>query len=97
MTEQGPWRNGKVHVLDEKCATCIFRPGNLMHLREGTVESMVQQCRDNESAIPCHKTLDGPKAICRGFYDVHHSEILTLRLAQAMDVLVFTPLTEEQH
>lgn len=86
----GPWRDGKVHVLAVKCSTCIFRPGNLMHLRPGRRDSMVQECIDQNSAIPCHETLDDKRAICRGFYDVHAPDIFVLRMARGMDVIEFT-------
>lgn len=38
--ELGPSRDGAVWVMSEKCATCIFRPGNLMHLNDGVVARM---------------------------------------------------------
>lgn len=65
------FRDGKVHVCRAKCKTCIFRPGNLMHLKEGRVEEMIEQATNDESAIICHSTLDGDNAVCRGFYDKH--------------------------
>ena len=64
-------------LLQEKCSTCIFRPGNLMHLRPGRVRGMVDEALAAGLFITCHKTLPygehpeaGP-AICRGFYDAH--------------------------
>jgi hypothetical protein len=91
----GPFRDGKLYVLDEKCSTCIFRPGNLMHLREGTVEEMVQGCIEENTVIPCHQTLDGPRAVCRGLYDVHRREIVVLRMAAAFDRFAFEPPPEK--
>ena len=62
--------NGKVHVLKSWCETCIFRPGNLMHLRPGRVEQMVKEAVRKESCITCHSTLDTVcPAVCRGFFD----------------------------
>ena len=77
------FRDGMVHVLSEKCATCIFRPGNLMHLRPGRVKEMVEETKRNKSCIICHETL-GTKhgAVCRGFYDKHAT--LTLKIAESM-------------
>lgn len=69
--KHGVFRAGKVHVKRAMCATCIFRPGNLMDLRPGRVEQMVRDATRAESCIPCHDTLDGPQAVCRGFYDRH--------------------------
>jgi hypothetical protein len=65
------FRNGKVHVCRAMCSTCIFRPGNRMHLSPGRVESMVADATRNESAIVCHSTLSGDNAACRGFFDRH--------------------------
>ena len=69
------YRDGAVHVMAERCATCIFRPGNLMSLNPGRVKSMVDMCLDDEAGagnIPCHETTYGQcsgEAICRGFWD----------------------------
>jgi hypothetical protein len=63
------------HLLAAKCDTCIFRPGNPMHLRPGRVAELVQQNIAAGAALTCHKTLpygehpEMGKAVCRGFYD----------------------------
>jgi hypothetical protein len=72
---------GGVRVLAEMCATCIFRPGNLMQLQPGRVRGMVAATRPSRdhrrqptaSHIPCHDTIyreDVRPAICRGFFDL---------------------------
>lgn len=91
----GPWRDDKVWVLTRKCGTCIFRPGNQMHLRDGRVDAMVADCIADNRVIPCHQTLDGPRSVCRGLFDVHRDDIMILRLAQAMKVLAFDDPPEE--
>lgn len=91
----GPFRDGNIHVLDGKCSTCIFRPGNLMHLSEGFVEKMVDDALADNTIIVCHQTLDGPRSVCRGFYDRHKADVMPLRLATAMDTLVFDLRPEE--
>lgn len=70
-------RTGEVRVKAQRCPTCIFRPGNLMSLKQGRVRQMVDAARESQGHITCHSTLgagsDG--AICRGFADgpaVHH-------------------------
>lgn len=73
-----PFSDGVVHVNKRLCSTCIFRPGNLMHLEEGRVEDMVTQATKKESCIPCHKTLDGQQAVCRGFFDRHKTQPLQI-------------------
>ena len=79
------YRDGKVHILSRKCATCIFRPGNLMQLEPGRVREMVDGAIACDSAIVCHDTLDRrtrENAVCRGFYDRYKNHTLPLRLTQ---------------
>ncbi len=85
----GPWRDGALWVLDGKCKTCIFRPGNLMKLAPGRVESMVEACVRENTIIPCHKTLDGPRSVCRGLYDVHYGKIAVLQVADRLGLIKF--------
>jgi hypothetical protein len=76
------YRDGKVHVCAVMCATCVFRPGNLMSLPPGRLASMVSEAVANESCIPCHSTLPYPpyysegQAVCRGFFDRHPTQPL---------------------
>lgn len=61
------------------CPTCIFRPGNPMHLEPGRVRSMVEESRRKDSFIICHETIDfqaqedgvsgEDEAMCRGHLD----------------------------
>ncbi len=71
MSRRSPFRNNRVHVMSRLCDTCIFRPGNLMRLEEGRVDQMVRDSCAQDTAIICHETLDGNKAVCRGFYERH--------------------------
>ena len=91
----GPWRDGKLWVLDRKCKTCVFGPGNLMHLRPGRVNEMVEECVEHDKVFSCHKTLDGPRSVCRGLYDRHRREIVVLRWAAALEVLAFAEPPED--
>ena len=84
---RGPCRDGTVHVLSEKCATCIFRPGNLMRLQRGRVAQMVRAAQRQQSAIICHDTVDGNRAVCRGFYDQHATA--PLQIAERMSLIEF--------
>lgn len=99
LVVEGPFRDGKIWVLSEKCSTCIFRPGNLMHLRPGAVEKLVQECLEENTTISCHDTLHDPdrgRSVCRGFYDVHREDVMPLRLAMAYDMIAFDdPPTED--
>jgi hypothetical protein len=82
------YRNGTVHVLSEQCATCIFRPGNLMRLKRGRVKEMIEEAHRNTSCIICHETLGTRKgAVCRGFFDRHPT--LPLQIAERMDLITW--------
>jgi len=88
----GPWRDERVHVLRSMCDTCIFRPGNRMHLKPGRVERMVAEALRLDSAITCHETQrrdDVDEAVCAGF-DARYST-LPLRLARVLGYLVRDP------
>ncbi len=80
---------GLPRLLTRKCITCIFRPGNLMHLNDGAREDMVHAALRRNSWIVCHSTLPasgrsiGSQAICRGFWDVHARDSFGCRLAIA--------------
>ena len=82
-----PFFDGKVHVLTEKCPTCIFRPGNLMRLQPGRVQGMVKQAMKKESCIPCHETLSGDGAVCRGFFDRYKTQ--PLQIAERLKFIKF--------
>lgn len=81
------YRDGRVHVCVRMCATCIFRPGNLMHLQPGRVEGMVAEAVGNEGHITCHDTLDADEAVCRGFWDRHRTQLL--QIADRLGVVAF--------
>lgn len=92
---EGPYRGGRVHVLAEKCPTCVFWPGNRMHLHEGRLKDLVQQNVDADSALTCHSTLaDGfakaPPAVCRGFYDAY--DTTPLQVARRLGLVVEDPV-----
>lgn len=89
MSRRGPYRDGRVHVLDDKCGTCIFRPGNLMRLNRGRVAEMIRNARAKDTAITCHETYDRDQAICRGFFDTQREHIWPLRFAQRLGIITF--------
>lgn len=91
MTARGPFRDGLVHVLDGKCATCIFRPGNRMRLKPGRVAEMIRNARAKDTAITCHETYNRDPAVCRGFWDTQRGHIWPLRLAQHLGLIRFDP------
>lgn len=95
MPEHNIYRDGKIHVLSEECATCIFKP----HSRPvdgARVAGMVRDAKDEDGAtVVCHSTLyrdeEPQHAICRGWYDRLGDRDNVLRIAKAMDVIEEVP------
>ncbi|MGW9196689.1 hypothetical protein [Micromonospora chersina] len=75
---------GKSRLLSQQCDTCIFAPGNRMHLSPGRLRDLVTEARQRESFIVCHDTLphyrqpEAKPAICRGFADRYRTQALQL-------------------
>jgi hypothetical protein len=96
------YRDGRVHVLTEKCSSCILRApkdGQIQGLQPGRITGMVKDSQSDDAGnIPCHQTIytDGVKpAICRGFWDLPNRPAV-LNLAVAMDVVKYVdPPTKE--
>lgn len=86
-----PYSDNKVHVMVERCSTCVFHPGNLMRLEDGRLKDLVSQNLARDTALVCHKTIYEEeyvqKAVCRGFYDAYGAEVTPLRMAQALGVI----------
>ncbi|MFJ6199130.1 hypothetical protein [Micromonospora sp. NPDC092111] len=74
----------KSRLLSRPCDTCIFNPGNKMHLAVGRLRHLVTETCRQESYIVCHSTLphylypDAKPAICRGFADRYRTQALQL-------------------
>ena len=90
MAKYDMFRDGKVHVCEKMCSTCVFRPGNLMRLEDGRVEGMVEDATKADSTIVCHQTLDGRNAACRGFFDKHKTQ--PLQIAERLGFIEFVKL-----
>ncbi|MEU5565510.1 hypothetical protein [Micromonospora musae] len=75
---------GKSRLMSRQCDTCIFAPGNRMHLGPGRLRALVTQARERDSYIVCHDTLphylypQAKPAICRGFADRYRTRALQL-------------------
>lgn len=96
-----PYRDGKVHVLDAMCATCVFRPGNVMQLTDERFREITEGNAAADSALTCHSTLyrdDVDQAVCFGFWKRYRSASLPLRLAGALPgVVTFVPPPVAEH
>jgi hypothetical protein len=63
-----------LRVLDAQCPTCIYLPGNLMHLNPGRLREMTEGgLQEGCQGVICHETLPGREdgflpAVCGGFY-----------------------------
>jgi len=96
MSDTDVFRDGKVHVQESKCSTCIYRPGNLMHLQAGRKDAMQADAIADDGVIPCHQTIraytgeGGSESVCRGFFDVAKHEGL-LAVAERIGIVEFTP------
>lgn len=91
VTKTNVFYDGTVHVNRAMCSTCIFRPGNLMHLEPGRVEGMVAHCYEYDGVIPCHQGLNGKvQAVCRGQFDRHPPSIL--QIADRLNLVTFVPV-----
>ena len=93
MTRTNVFDGEKVHVMERKCDTCIYRPGNLMRLDPGRKDAMEAGAIKDQGVIPCHQTIHGARkqqAVCRGFFDVAKHEGL-LGVAERLDIVVFDP------
>lgn len=88
------YRDGKVHVCAEMCPTCVFRPGNLMHLEPGRLREMVDRARKDESTIVCHSTLyTDERAACRGFFDRYATA--PLQIAERLGMIEWQSIRKE--
>ncbi|ROO62991.1 hypothetical protein EDC02_5000 [Micromonospora sp. Llam0] len=73
---------GKSRMLSRQCATCIFKPGNPMHLQEGRLRDLLAETLAAGTYVVCHSTLphylypNAQPAICRGFADGYTSQAL---------------------
>jgi hypothetical protein len=76
-----------VRVMKKRCATCIFRPGNLMFLNRGRLKDLVEQVEKMDGCIPCHETLDDEiQAVCRGQFEA--MKTAPLQIAERMGAIV---------
>lgn len=83
-------------VKKEQCETCIFRPGNPMHLEPRRLKQLIEETKAADSFITCHETLDiwneeAPEregeleAACRGYLDTGAQPQL-YRIAQRLGI-----------
>lgn len=92
-----------VWVQARKCDTCIFHPGNRMHLREGVLQELTQGAVADRSHIPCHDTLLYGRrsrlrpAMCRGYFDhpQGHAASMAIALGRTLATIRYQQPTKE--
>lgn len=78
---------GKPLLFAEKCATCVFRPGNPMHLAEGRLADLTEQNRKTGSMLICHTTTYGQagrEVMCRGYWDAYASSSVVPQMMERL-------------
>lgn len=93
-----PYRDGKVHVMSEKCSSCVFRAGNPMHLPPGKFKGMAEHVKETGIPFSCHQTLAYSErryrdhyagmALCAGAVESYGDQSVVMRMANAMNVIV---------
>jgi hypothetical protein len=90
------FRDGKVHVMAEKCAQCAFTSGRIVP--GSRVAQIVRDTKDEEGAhFICHLTTiagDGD-AMCAGWYDRFGEDDNLMRMADRMGIIERVPLPKE--
>jgi hypothetical protein len=89
------YRDGRVHVLTEKCPTCVFHPGNRMDLQPGRLADLVRRNVAAGAGLTCHATLmsaEQPRAICRGFWDSYRHQVPLLQAAERLGIVTEQPV-----
>lgn len=92
-----------VWVQAEKCKTCIFWPGNRMHLSPGRLKEMTDKAVSEEGHITCHDTLLYSyatrlrPAVCRGYFDHPdgNARSLALRTGRSLRTIHYQLPTKE--
>lgn len=82
------YRDGKVHVLAEKCAACAFSPGRIVP--GARVAEIVRETKDVEGAhFICHETTIAGTgdAICAGWYEHFGDSDPLIRLADRLGLI----------
>ena len=77
----------RVKVYDQRCQTCVFWPGNRMHLNPGRLADLVKHNRAASAALECHTSTHGrmPQTVlCRGYLDAYGDETTSVQVYQRM-------------
>ena len=82
--------DGQPQLLATQCSTCVFRAGNLMHLRPGALADIIRRNRSQGTVLICHQTLsygahpELGEAVCRGYYDRYREESQVIQVIERL-------------
>lgn len=97
MAKHNVFRDGRVHVLSEECATCIFKPATRPVLGARVAEMVRDTMAEDGATVVCHSTLfesdpsEQENAICRGWFDRFADKDAIMRRARAFDIITEVP------
>lgn len=92
-----------VRVMAERCSTCVFHPGNMMHLRPGYLADIIEGNIKAGALLTCHQTLpynsdyDIDPAACRGFWDAYRMRTVAGIMAEFSIGITEVPIPEGRH
>lgn len=84
------YHSNKVHVVDKKCSTCVFHPGNLMKLQPGRLKEIVDHNLGEGVGLTCHKTTfdqQEQEATCAGYYEAYGDQIQIYQVAERLGMI----------
>jgi len=95
------FRDGKVHVLSEECATCIFKPHERPVVGARVAELVRGTIAKDGSTVVCHSTLfvdegEQGNAVCRGWFDRLGQKDNLMMLAEHMNIVEFQKPPEKE-
>lgn len=82
--------DGRPLVYAEQCGTCIYRPGNPMHLRPGALKDFTDSNLQADAVLICHQTTYGQQpqeVVCRGFMDRYAHRVNVVRVMDRLAAL----------
>jgi hypothetical protein len=87
---------GLPRLFDQKCPTCVFRPGNLMNLCPGRLADLVESNLAQGTALVCHLTTfeqrpELGEVLCRGFVDAYGEQTGSIQVLRRLAIALGLP------
>jgi hypothetical protein len=84
----------RLRILNAKCETCVFKPGNPMHLRPGKLRALIAANLAADAPLVCHSTLpygknpDFGPAVCHGWDESYDTNgVLIMKRLGGVDLI----------